>query len=583
MLKKNFKNIYKLVWIMSKRQKLLGGILILLILICAGIQILSVYIIAPLVSAMTNENAFMETMIVKLLSYVFQINDSKTLFILLCFCISFLYIIKELMTLFQAWYSIKYSQNIQRELSKEVFGSYMTRDYDFFLGYGTAKVVRDVNEDPNQVFQMIMGFVNVFTESITSLLLLSYVVISDFEMAICMAFLALISLGVLTFGLKRKLLIKGEEARIGVAEKQKILIESIEGIKEVQVMKRQNSFVSSYYDAYSTAQKPVVFQNIAMTAPTSIIEGVFVVGIVMYMGYKAYSDAFFMDKLPLLASFLVAAIRMLPSIGRITNNANNIQFCVPSLESVYANIKLIRNNKKLINSNIKDSGNNIVFDERLELNSVSYHYQDSEENILKNLNLRISKGESVGIIGHSGAGKTTLADLILGLHVPQEGSIELDGKDIRDIPYEYSRVIGYVPQNVYLLDRTIRENIAFGVDPADIDDKDVEDALRKSKLYDFVMKTENGLNTVVGERGVKLSGGQRQRLAIARALYRKPQILVLDEATSALDNETESALMEQVESMHGQITLIIIAHRLSTIEKCDSVYEIAGGMAQRVK
>ena len=318
----------------------------------------------------------------------------------------------------------------------------------------------------------------------------------------------------------------------------------------------------------------------AVTAPTSIIEGIFVIGIVMYMGVKALFDTAFMGKLPLLATFLAAAIRMLPSMGRITSNINTIQFFIPALNTVYNNIKIIRekrSNSK--NPKLIDSGQNIVFSESLELKGVSYHYQSSDKNVLDNLDLSIHKGESIGIVGQSGAGKSTLADLILGLHIPQKGSVQLDGIDIKNISYEYSRVIGYVPQNVYLVDGTIRENVAFGVDKDDINDNDVIEALKKAKLYEFIMSTENGLDTIIGEKGVKFSGGQRQRVAIARALYRKPQILILDEATSALDNDTEFEVMQHVEEMQGSITLVIIAHRLSTIEKCDHVYEIIDGKA----
>lgn len=582
---KNLRDYLKrIIWIMSRRQKMLGIALLFFVLLGALIQLLSVYALAPLVSAMTDSESFMSSRMVEILSRLLNTSDFKELFFGLCTCIAALFLVKEFLVLFQNWFSIKFSQKVQRELSQEVFSSYMEREYDFFLNYGTSKILRDVNEDTNSVYTVIIGYINVFTELLTSFLLLLYIVVSDYEMAICIAILTAISLFFLIYGLKRKLLKKGEEARIGNAAKQKILLEAVEGIKEVQVMKKQKNFVTSFVSALAKAQKPVTFQAMAITAPTSIIEGIFVIGMVMFMGVQALTDTSFMSKLPLLATFLAAAIRMLPSIGRITNNINNIQFYVPALYTVYDNIKLIRdkNNNGAKNA-LTDSGKRIDFISALELRNVSYHYQNSGKNVLDDLNLFIHKGESVGIVGQSGAGKSTLADLILGLHIPQEGTIQLDGVNVQSIPFEYSRVIGYVPQSVYLVDGTIRENVAFGVDDHDINDSDIIEALKKAKLYDFVMNTEDGLDTIVGERGVKFSGGQRQRIAIARALYRRPQILVLDEATSALDNETEAAVMEQVEEMQGTITLIIIAHRLSTIDKCDSVYEIVGGKAQKVR
>ncbi|WP_027218052.1 ABC transporter ATP-binding protein [Butyrivibrio fibrisolvens] len=583
MIKNVARCLKRIIRIMTGRQKFLGGILVFLVLACAGLQILSVYIIAPLVSAMTDREEFLNTPIVALLTKIFMIQDYRIAFLAFCICVSIVYFFKEVFTLFQTWFSIKFSQKMQREISNEVFRSYMYRDYDFFLNYGTPKIVRDVNEDPNSVYLMLLGFINLFTEIITMFLLLIYVIISDFEMAICMACLAAISLIILVFGLKRRLQRKGEESRVGLAYKHKVLLEAVEGIKEVQVMKKQESFIYTFYNAIVKAQDPLVFQSMAVTAPTSIIEGVFVIGIVLFMGVKAVIDNSFWNRLPILASFMMAAIRMLPSMGRITNNANNIQFYIPAFNSVYNNIKIIREQERDDNNKNEDNGKNLIFEKALELDNVSYHYSDSTKDVLSDLDLRIKKGQSIGIIGHSGSGKSTLADLILGLHIPQKGSITIDGTDISKIQYEYSRVIGYVPQNVYLVDGTIRENVAFGVPRDEINENDVISALKKANLYDLVNRTDKGLDTIVGEKGIKFSGGQRQRIAIARALYRKPQILILDEATSALDNETEATVMEQVEEMQGTITLIIIAHRLSTLKKCDVVYEVVGGKVKKVE
>lgn len=224
-------------------------------------------------------------------------------------------------------------------------------------------------------------------------------------------------------------------------------------------------------------------------------------------------------------------------------------------------------------------GSAAVFNHSLVLENICWHYQGSDKEILHNLNLTVNKGESIGIIGQSGAGKSTLADIILGLHLPQNGRTLLDGTDILAIPDEYGRTIGFVPQSVYLVDGTVRENVAFGVPNSEINDDLVWECLEKAQLDTFIRGQEKGIETTIGERGVRFSGGQRQRIAIARALYRKPQILILDEATSALDNETEAAVMEAIEGLYGTITMIIIAHRLTTVKKCDKIYEITGGKA----
>lgn len=572
--------VRKLQYITTKRQKTIAAFLAVLVLINAVLQTASVYAISPLVGSMTSKDYFLKSKIIQLISAIFRTSDYTRVFCLLCVGIAVLYLIKEIISVFQIWFGIKFAQKVQREISQTVLDSYMSREYDFFLDYGTPKLLRDIKEDPSATYNIITCLLNIVTELLTAVLLLVFIILSDYRMALFILVLAVISMLVMIYGFKRTLLKKGEEARWKAAENHKVLLESVEGIKEVKVMRKQKFFSKLFFETYLKSQKPMVFQNMAATAPTNVVEGIFVVGIMLYLGGMAIVDGSFWNKLPMLASFLVAAIRLLPSIGRITNNINNIQFFIPALESVYNNVRLIRESNDFTTiDNNEDKDSSIDFNDELVLQNISYQYKNADRKVLDGINVTIHKGESVGIIGHSGAGKSTLADIILGLHIPQSGEVLLDGTSIYDIPYEYSRVIGYVPQNVYLVDGTIRENIAFGEAIDSINDDYIIEALKKAKLYDFVMDSENGLDTIVGERGVKFSGGQRQRLAIARALYRKPQILILDEATSALDNETESAVMEQVEELQGAITLIIIAHRLSTIEKCDSVYEIVNGKA----
>ena len=229
-----------------------------------------------------------------------------------------------------------------------------------------------------------------------------------------------------------------------------------------------------------------------------------------------------------------------------------------------------------------DSDPTVRFMESLRIDKVCWTYPKSDKQVLKDLSITIKKGESVGLIGPSGAGKTTLSDIILGLFKPQSGSVFMDGIDIYTIPGEWSSIIGYVPQSVYLTDDTIKNNIGFGTDENEIDDERVWHALEQAQLKDYVMSLPDKLETFVGERGIRFSGGQRQRIAIARALYYNPDILVLDEATSALDNETEKAIMESIDSLQRHKTLIIVAHRLTTLRNCDKIYEIKDGIAKEV-
>ena len=287
---------------------------------------------------------------------------------------------------------------------------------------------------------------------------------------------------------------------------------------------------------------------------------------------------------PKLGAFAMAAFKILPSIGKVSSRATTMAYSFPRLENVYHNVveakeyekqreKYVKEN--IVNKNVEVS---TEFEQVLSINHVEWKYREQIKPVLENVTLEIRRGESIALIGESGSGKTTLSDIILGLLHPQKGSVYMDGIDVYGMPEEWAKVIGYVPQSVFLIDDTIRNNVAFGL--KNVDDTDIWYALEQAQLKKFVESLPEGLDTMVGEQGIKFSGGQRQRVAIARALFSRPQILVLDEATAALDNETEAAVMEAIDALQGKMTLIIVAHRLSTIRNCDKIYEICNGRAE---
>lgn len=277
-----------------------------------------------------------------------------------------------------------------------------------------------------------------------------------------------------------------------------------------------------------------------------------------------------------LSVFAVAAFRMLPSFNKITGYISGMMFNKPAIDSVYRDLKEIEQLMEQKTAEHEDTIK-VMLHSSIRLNNVSFRYPESDKWILKNASLEITKNTSVALIGASGAGKTTAADLMLGILQPQEGTVTIDGTDLRKCMKSWHEDIGYIPQVIYLMDDNIRANIAFGIPDAEIDDDTIQKALREAQLDQFVNSLPNGLDTLIGDRGVKLSGGQRQRIGIARALYRNPNVLVLDEATSALDSDTEKEVMEAIDGLHGTRTLIVIAHRLSTIKKCDKIFEVGGG------
>ena len=273
-----------------------------------------------------------------------------------------------------------------------------------------------------------------------------------------------------------------------------------------------------------------------------------------------------------LSAFALAAVRLMPSANRMNTYINQIAFYEPSLDVV------IRELNDCTSYKYQDEiENGLIFSKEILLQNVSFHYPESEVYVLEKVDLKIPIGHSVGFVGHSGSGKSTAVDIILGLLKPQTGKVLIDGIDIEKAYNTWLSKVGYIPQMIYMLDDTIRRNVAFGEEETEIQDEKIWEALKDAQLLEFVKDLPEGLETKIGERGVRLSGGQRQRIGIARALYNQPDILIFDEATSALDNETEAAVMEAIDFLKGKKTMIIIAHRLETIRNCDIVYRVEKG------
>ncbi|MBR5359495.1 MAG: ATP-binding cassette domain-containing protein, partial [Lachnospiraceae bacterium] len=318
--------------------------------------------------------------------------------------------------------------------------------------------------------------------------------------------------------------------------------------------------------------------------PERVIEAFCVSGIIITVLIRLGMGVDANEFVPSMAVFAMGAFRLLPSIARTTGFINNFVYYRQYVDATYENISAARafqrEQEKLEMSTdgiIGDTVDTIEFQRDIKVCDISWKYPEGKDNVINGLSITINKGEAVGIIGESGSGKSTLADILLRLYRPQDGAVMVDDINLDSIPRAWSKMIGYVPQMVFLVDDTIRENVIFGAD--DPDDDKVWAALEKASLASFVRGLPEGLDTVVGERGIKFSGGQRQRVAIARALYADPQIMILDEATSALDNETEEAVMEAIDSLAGTMTLIIIAHRLTTLKSCNRIFEITGGKA----
>lgn len=570
-------------FILTKQQKRLGAVILLMTLVGAVVETLGIGIIIPFVSAMLEPELLLQNRYISWAVNLLRISSTQQLILFLGILIAAVYIFKNLYLTLLSYCRIRYSTKIQRELSVLMMKSYMKRGYLFFVQVNTSDLLRGIMGDISAVYQMMYHAFRVFAELATSLAIIVFLMVKNIGLATSVIILAGICFVAVVMGFRKPMQRLGAQYRESNGEAQKHSLQAFQGIKEVIVMRRQQFFVNRYEKAFERQQKALIGQTVASESPAYIIEAVCVAGLILTVSFMVYGGTDTTAFVSELSAFAVAAFRILPSLGRISSSVNQIIYFVPSLNKTYEHLQEVRNAERMMQEEmplLKKLDKEITVEQEgayLVIDHVHWKYPTAEREVLSGITMHIRKGSSVALIGHSGAGKTTLADIILGLYRPQEGCIRFRGSDIRTISEKWSSSVGYIPQSVYLTDDTIRNNVAFGVDEPD--DELVWQALEQAQLKDFVTGLPERLDTIVGDRGVRFSGGQRQRVAIARALYYNPEILILDEATSALDNETETAVMEAIDSLQGNKTLIIVAHRLTTIRNCDVIYEIADGQA----
>ena len=570
-------------FMLTRSQKRWGIVLIIMTIIGALCETLGVSIILPLVQVMIDPEQLRKNEMLLPFINGLGINSDAALIWGIGAAVAIVYVIKNLFLLLLSYVRIKYACKVQRELSCEMMESYMRRGYVFFLNTGTGELIRSMRDSIASTYDALYQTFRLLAEGLTIAFISIFIMVKDIVMAICVIALVIMCLLAVVLICQKQVKRCGEVNYKYLALINKELLQTFQGIKEVLVMQRQKYFVNAYREKYIKRQKAMIGQTVAAESPAYLIEAVCVAGMIITVCIKAIYNEDASVLVPQLASFAVAAFRILPSLGRIANNYNQFLFDIPGINDTYESFKEVRaDHKSNEESRISNEATEIIkknFKNKILIENITWKYPNANKYVLKDIFLEINKGQTIAFVGKSGAGKTTLADIILGLLQPQKGGVKIDEIDIADIPGERSKIIGFVPQNVNLLDDTVRRNIAFGIEDNEIQDELVWNALEQAQLKDVIENSEKGLDTEIGEQGIQFSGGQRQRFAIARALYCNPDILILDEATSALDTETETSVMEAIETLQGNKTLIIIAHRLTTIKNCDVIYEIIDGKA----
>ena len=570
----------KIAYLFDRKQIWQLGGLAFLILIGGVLETLGVSMMLPVAEAVMAADKVMGNELVGRVAAFLGITSSRNLIVWMLGALIAIFIFKNVYLLFLTFVQNTFVTRNRNRMISRVMREFLNRPYEDYLGADIPTVFRLTDSDIPNAFQLILVLIQMTTEIVVAV-------------SICIVLLVWVSplisigCGVLFLGmtlmitrvLKPRLNEIGRKNQAIQSRIAKWRIQSIYGLKDVKVLHREEFFVRNYYESGAIGANVARNYAVMNNTPRLLIETVFIAAMLSFILVYMLEDGDITVLMPQLMAFAAAAIRVMPATNRINTYLSEIAYAQPCLDYLYEN--LTENMKQDVNGSVtgltgeaEEEKTALALTDKIVLDHISYTYPNTDKPIFTDAHMEVKKGQSVGIMGPSGAGKSTIVDILLGLLHVQAGTITCDGRDIFENYPSWLSKIGYIPQSIYLIDESIRDNIAFGIDADKIDDKRIWEVLEEAQLKSFVEELPEGLETTIGDRGVRISGGQRQRLGIARALYHNPEILVFDEATSALDGDTEAAVMEAVNSFHGKKTMVIIAHRLNTIAKCDVIYRV---------
>jgi len=564
--------IYKKIdFLLSKNQKKQLLYLFTLLIISIFFELMGIGVMLPAFTLLLNPASHQDSVLLHKVTKFLGNPSQLQLVVFGMLSIVFIYLIKGVFLFYTSWKQSNFISQLSYGIGSKLFHGYINQPYNFFLKRNSSELLRNIQMEVHQFQSIILAIVIFLSEiSVIASVLIFLIIIQPIGAISIGIFLSIFIL-IFHYFSKNRLLEWGEKRQIYDGKIALNLMQSFGAIKDIKILGRQHYFLEDF-DLNNNARskinsKQLTLQNI----PRLYLEFIAIVGLAGLVLLLIYFGNSVDVVLPIIGVFAAAAFRLIPSANRIMGSIQNIRYAIPVVSLLYEELNNFTN---IIIE--KKSKENIIFRE-ISINNLYFIYQGKEHNALNNINLSIKRGETIGFIGPSGSGKSTLIDILLGLLTPSSGSINIDNKNIETNLLGWQSQIGYVPQSIYLIDDTLRNNIALGIPAHLIDEQSINNAIKSAHLSEYISSLSDGLDTKVGERGVRLSGGQRQRIGIARSLYHNPSILVLDEATSSLDNETESEIMKSINAMHGTRTIIIVAHRLSTVSQCDKIFKMKSG------
>ncbi len=571
MLKKSLTKIFDL---LNAKEKSNAYLLFGLMILGSVLEIFSLGLLPGFIAVVSKPEIIEKYIWMKNILSNLNITSKKQLILYGSIMLIFIFVLKNLFAGYLINKRIKYVSGIQIRLTSDLLRLYFNAPYTFHLNRNTADFLSKLSDEVRiMITSVLLPFIVLmmdilFTVSTLILLILVEPVISISAFVI----FGLAGSGY-WYAVRKKSINYGSQLTFIRTEMNKRILEGFGGLKDARVLNREKYFINTAHESFNKTTEATMHQQIVSNMSRPVIETIAILGMLSIVIVVVLQGREMASVLSVLALFAIAAVRLLPTVNQIITGFTGIRSNIFTVDPVYSDIKILEKEENILH----DKTNILPFNNSISIDGIYYTYPMIEQPSIKGISFQIKKGEAIGVVGSSGAGKTTLVDILLGLLKPQNGKIEVDGTDIFNDIRAWQKNIGYIPQSIFLSDNTIKRNIAFGINDEEIDETKLKEAIQAAQLESLISELPLELETEIGERGIRLSGGQRQRIGIARALYHNPQILIMDEATSALDNITEKYVVDAIERLKGDRTIITIAHRLSTVKNCDCLYLMKSG------
>ncbi len=561
----------------SRGEKFKIIILFIMMVIAAGLEVLGIGMIPAFVSIVATPDRVLEHEFWGPWLQRMGIEGSRDLLIYGASTLIVIFFIKNLYIVAYRYFEARFIYNRRYVFSHKLMRAYMQAPYTFYLQRNTNDLLRNTTSEVNLLINKVLApFMKIAKEGIMGLGVLIFL----FAMEPLITLFVILAMGgvagLFLFITQRKVKAYGVEAQKYRRDMLKSARQGFGGIKDARVMNREAHLIEVFRRMALRSSKLQMMKKVISEIPRPLVETIAVAGIMAIALIMHLQGRPIVDIVPVIALFGVATVRLMPAIEQSTRQLTELRYNLAAVNPVYDDLTALKKYQQEFRTD-RQKREKTTFSDRIAIRGLHYHYPDSNEQALNGVNLEIPRGSAVAFVGPSGAGKTTIVDVLLGLLEPQQGEILVDGKNIFDSISAWQRNIGYIPQFIYLSDESLRSNIAFGLPDEEIEEDRILRAVELAQLNELVERLPEGLDTRIGERGARLSGGQRQRIGIARALYHDPQVLVMDEATSALDNITEQHIIEAIDALKGERTIVMIAHRLTTVMNCDVLYMMENG------